>query len=457
MPPKKPPTSELSGSHVAYFSSPLLIMIAPAIEFLVMRIWYQTLAIIWVAYSGGASPVTPPIRSPRNTKLPLEIVEMITAYLAYDIRSLRACTMTCCTWYIAAAPHLHSTLTICTNPWYEKFRWPAHLWPMNDYGLLPLVKKFRIRGSYNHNVTLSPMLLGWYILLPFLSFTSLQELEIAHLDTPSFIPAIRWIERYTLPTARFLALGEEPKEYRQHICILPALRSLILREPKGSCRQIVYFIGLFQHLEDLKLIDVTVESDQADDSMLVPLFAPPLRGRLTAEHLRRVDLLKDMIDLFGGIRFRYMRLLDVRDGMELLLDACAKTMESVVLDPIDFRGERLFPKGMKFSPTISQLDPLHRTLVYHSSSHFGRSRSRRRLSMPHIHALSSSTYSQSSNPLRPSRSPSIIKTTSPVHDPRCIMNDPKCYARCVQWGTFGWFCMQQVIALTKRKRGWKKL
>jgi hypothetical protein len=41
-------------------------------------------------------------------------------------------------------------------------------------------------------------------------------------------------------------------------------------------------------------------------------------------------LLKDMIDLFGGIRFRYINLCEA-DGMQLLLDACANTLETLVL------------------------------------------------------------------------------------------------------------------------------
>jgi len=53
-----------------------------------------------------------------------------------------------------------------------------------------------------------------------------------------------------------------------------------------------------------------------------------------------VGFLKDMISLFGGIRFRYMNLYEVH-GMWPLLDACAETLESVVLDPTDPLGEQL--------------------------------------------------------------------------------------------------------------------
>ena len=61
----------------------------------------------------------------------------------------------------------------------------------------------------------------------------------------------------------------------------------------------------------------------------------------------RVDILKDMIDLFGGIRFRYM---DIRyaNGMQLLLNACAETLETLHFDPTDLHGEQLSPKRMQF-------------------------------------------------------------------------------------------------------------
>jgi len=120
----------------------------------------------------------------------------------------------------------------------------------------------------------------------------------------------------------------------------PTVRSLTLREPRGSRREIIYFIGLFQHLQGLRLSydKPKLEEESADDPTLTPLFIPPLRGWLELFCFTRVDLLKDMIDLFGGIRFRYMYLYNV-DGMRLLLDACAKTLETFELNPADPRSE----------------------------------------------------------------------------------------------------------------------
>jgi hypothetical protein len=60
----------------------------------------------------------------------------------------------------------------------------------------------------------------------------------------------------------------------------------------------------------------------------------------------RVDLLKDMINLFRGIRFRSMDLFNVCE-MQFLLGACAETLETLRVYPTDPRGERLSLKGVK--------------------------------------------------------------------------------------------------------------
>ena len=50
--------------------------------------------------------------------------------------------------------------------------------------------------------------------------------------------------------------------------------------------------------------------------------------------------MKDLVELFGGIRFRYMRFYNV-DGTQFLLNVCGKNLQNVVLDPADPRGEQL--------------------------------------------------------------------------------------------------------------------
>ena len=327
MSPTKAPISSLSGSHATRFSLlRLTVITVTAIELLVKRVWYRILAGIWRMFSGSASPTTRPSYFAR---LPAEILEMIILHLVYDTRSLLACSLTCHSWYIVVVPHLHCALIIQTyyRYWERKFKWPRPLRDMYKLGLLPLVKKFHIGGEDSSKPRLfSPERVSRYTLRHFAALTNVQELGIDHLDIPSFIPKIQ--------------------QYLGHF--LPTVHSLALREPKGSRRQIIYFIGLFKHLEDLKLIydGINSQDEPADDPTLVPPFIPPLRGRLTVTCFTRVGVLKDMIDLFGGIRFRHMSLFNVV-GMRLLLDACAETLETLQLHPTDPRGKGLSLNGFR--------------------------------------------------------------------------------------------------------------
>jgi len=215
--PKKTPTSSLSGIYATYFLSLRSTMIATTvIGLFISRVWYRTLAGIQRMYSGGAPPETSTTRPSPATRLPQEIVEIIIAYLIYDTRSLRACTSTCYSWYIAAVPHLHHTLTICTNSWRPQVPWWAdRLLFMHMDGVLPLVKTFRIRGHKCADyIGVSPRLVNCCILLQFFALTNVQELELQYLDIPNFMP-------------------RSPRHSRH---FLPKVRSLTLREPKGTRR-----------------------------------------------------------------------------------------------------------------------------------------------------------------------------------------------------------------------------
>jgi hypothetical protein len=228
---------------------------------------------------------------------------------------------------MASVPHLHHTLTARPRRWFGKRGWPESFQNASELGLLPLVKKFKLQGTDYTNPGFFPKQLNRRILRHFSALTNVQELAIDDLDIPSFMPMLQ------------LYFGH----------FLPTVRSLTLRDPFGSHRQILYFIGLFEHLEDLVLIAnvfVPRESESAGDLTLVPPFVPPLRGLLVIQSFTRVGLWEDMIHLFGGIRFRYMDLFDV-DEASLLLGACAGTLETLRLHLSDSRCECLYPKGVR--------------------------------------------------------------------------------------------------------------
>ena len=280
---------------------------------IVCRIWYQTIAQIESFFCGD----TPEMSTARSSKLPLELVEMIVSYLIYDKRSLLACSKTCYLWYLAAVPHLHHSLTTDDhNHRSKKYAWPAPLHRSYNLGLLPFVKRFRIRmGNYDE---FTPGWLGIRTMRRFSALTNLQELGIDNLQVSKFMPRIRRSFGHFSPTLRFLAL----------------------KEPKGSSRQILYFIGLFPNLQDLKLhYDFPKdEKESTADATLIPLSIPPLRGRLTLTCFTREKLVRDMIALFGGLRFSRMEVFRV-ECVQLLLNACAETLETLRLYPTDEYGE----------------------------------------------------------------------------------------------------------------------
>ena len=290
-----------------------------ATQLLTNKVWYRSTAAVKRCLLGGILE-TPTSQSSPITRLPQELVGAIVSYFIYDTRTLLACSMTCYSLYIAAVPHLHHSLT--TDDWTaakedRRLQWPIPLRKSYDLGLLPLVKRFRIRLKYDTAV-FAPDRLCRHTLRHFSALTNLQELGIDHLQVSSFMPNIQQCFGHFAPTLRFLAL----------------------KEPAGSPRQILYFIGLFPNLQDLKLFYSLPRKEQesATDADLVPLSVPPLGGRLTLACIAGEMLIKDMIAFFGGLRFHSMDLFKVK-CVRLLLDTCAETLETLRLYPTDPYGE----------------------------------------------------------------------------------------------------------------------
>lgn len=273
---------------------------------------------------------------------------MIIAHLTYDTHGLLACSLTCRSWYAASVSHLHHTLSARAHRWSSEpeREWPKPLQNASKLGLLPLVRKFQVRRNCRdyvglirkHCIGLSPEWFNRCTLRQFSALTNVQTLEIDDLDIPNFVPKIR--------------------KYFGHF--LPTVRSLSLRAPKGSGRQIIFFIGLFQYLEDLTLLESKLdpwESEPVDNLTVAPSSTPPLRGRLIMAHFTRPGLLEDMIHLFGGIRFRHMDLFAI-DETQFLLSACANTLETLRLYPAGPGGEQLYAKPMWFPANAFTADSL---------------------------------------------------------------------------------------------------
>jgi len=333
----KTPTSSLTGDSYS-IQQLCFANIVIASELLVNRVWYRTKAIITWPFCGYVEETSTARPSP-IAKLPQELVEMIISCFIYDRPSLLACSMTCYSWYMIAVHYLHHSLTTdderpSPGRTTRDF-WPKPLRKSYKLGLLPLVKRFRIRldiSDWRYYGFASDRL-GWRTMRYFSALTNLQELGIDFLQIPSFMPNIQ--------------------RYFGHFS--PTLRLLALRKPRGSCRQILYFISLFPNLQDLKLCYGSLEDvwESAADATLVPLSVPPLRGWLTLACFTRENLVKDMIFFFGGLHFRHMDLFKVR-CTRLLLDACAETLETLRLYPTDMSGEG-FPERRRNRTQASDL------------------------------------------------------------------------------------------------------
>jgi len=274
---------------------------------------------------------------------------MIISHLASDRRSLFACSFTSRSWYSAAVPHLHDTLIARTDYWtYSRnIKWPEPLRMVSQFGFLPFITRVFLSASLYESVAAKHF--SGRTRREFSALTNVRELSIEGLDIPSFIPRIRE------------CFGQ----------FSPTLRSLTLKVAKGTGRQIVYFIGLFPHLEDVDLEIISrypwndqviglseifqflgwdyFRERQADDLTPVPSFVPSLRGRLTVRSGH--DIAKWMTDLFGELRFRHMNL---RGGeIQHLLHACPNTLETLELDADCICGKK--PSSEEMPALINDL------------------------------------------------------------------------------------------------------
>ena len=243
---------------------------------------------------------------------------MIIAHILLDTPTLKACSTTCRSWYIAIVPHLHHTLTLrdqTSGPVCGGFK---RLRKLAKARLLPFVKRLWIQQHLD--TWFLPKNFSARSLSYFSALTNLQELGVDGLGLHAFTP--------------------QAQLYFGHFA--PTLRSLILRRPRGTRSELICFLGLFQNLDDLKLVyDYNLVREMAPGTAPVPRSAPSLRGRLVLMHwIGEQHFLRDLSALSGGLRFRYVDMIDVERGCaRLLLESCAESLETLRLYPVDLTCE----------------------------------------------------------------------------------------------------------------------
>jgi len=249
---------------------------------------------------------------------------MIIANIRLHTRTLKACSGTCRSWYIATLPHLHHTLILRRK---NRDRDRGGLMPLQKLDkmqLLPFVKRLRIMHCYVEP-SLPSEIFSAKCLAYFSALTNIQELALDRLDLHLFIPQAQ------------LYLGH----------FMPRLRSLALMRPEGPHSLLLCLIGLFPNLDDLKLVSNYSWQPVSREPAPIPHSAPLLRGQLTLAWFFGEDLLRDLSELFGGLRFRYVNLVGP-EGSRFLLGACAETLETLRIHPTYRIGRRGYSQRLSF-------------------------------------------------------------------------------------------------------------
>jgi len=248
----------------------------------------------------------------QSRHFPYEIVEMIIAHLINDLDALKACSLTCRSWYIIMVPHLHHTITLKRERRGHPHPPPtrARLKPLSklhQLGLAPLVKEIRVEQRRDMIRWFTPKAFGRCDLRHFSAFANVQTLRLQEPDINRFIPGI--------------------KRHFGHFS--PTLRSITLYNPHCTPQQLSHFLSFFSNLDDVEL-RCTV-AFYAAPTKLVPFStpAPKLRGRLALYDFHWVETWGHLIATCSGLRFRHMDLREDASCAPILFEACAETLETL--------------------------------------------------------------------------------------------------------------------------------
>jgi hypothetical protein len=251
----------------------------------------------------GNPPPEPRIAHESACCLPYEIVETIIAHIVCDLDALKACSLTCRSWYIAVVPHFRHTL-ILKNDLSDTAR--DKLKPLSELhqlGLALLIKEIRVEeGTW-----FEPRVFSRRDLRYFSAFTNVRTLRFQYLDISRFIPGM--------------------EHYFGHFS--PSLRSIALFKPRSAPRQLSHFLSFFSTLDDVKICGpIYIPNNTIPDAELVP-STQRLRGRLVLRSFGSVETWTRLITSGGALKYHYMDLYRVGGCTPVLFEACAETLESL--------------------------------------------------------------------------------------------------------------------------------
>ena len=253
--------------------------------------------------------------------LPDDIISEVFNVL--DLETLKSCSLTGKALSYLAKPFIHQTLHLTSRP-KAPTKSIAHSRRNEFEGLSTLAERGLLRHIRHISIILPSSPLFAHSLDPYIqhlhTLTNLRSFKARWLDTPSFIPKM--------------------EEYFG--AFLGSLRSLELEFPRGDHQQIFYFICQFPNLRDLKINSVPGRTNSMSNDG--PRFdiktSPPLDGTLDLRlnmdmgpesNLMGAQLiLSSLATLPSGLRIRTLKFSwCTGDNLQLVIDACAPTLECV--------------------------------------------------------------------------------------------------------------------------------
>ena len=258
--------------------------------------------------------------------LPQEIVDHIISMLGGDLKSLKACSLTCKTMFITTRRFIHRNVRLTGEQNWDVLTLREKqkhirgdrqgsavkvLCGIAAHGLIPYGRHL----SVNLNKNFTPANLRQFN-DHFQRFDRIQELSIYWLHTQGFL------EEFDTFFANFV----------------PTLRSLHLNTPTGDSRDILDFVCRFPHLEDLtfRMSDVASNDRGTWKSEFLPVVkkVPPFRGSLKFCESWEFHgyMLLQLFSLPGKRRFRFIDLRSFPYEVEQpIIDACSGTIETLSL------------------------------------------------------------------------------------------------------------------------------
>lgn len=268
-------------------------------------------------------------------RVPYDIVEIITAHLACDPDTLKACSLICRSWYIAAVPHLYYTLTLKRDGYDAVHGKPKSLLKLHEQGLMHLVKESRVEQSRFEGSWFVPHMFSCHNLRYLSAFANVHTLQLQKLEIYRFVPDI-W-------------------QYFGPFCT--TLRSVALSDPRCTPRQLSRFLSLLPNLDNIEIWNPHPYPLNAttSDSQLVSFTTLKLQGRLALLDFRWIKTWTYLI-ASCGLRFRHR---ESASCAPVLSEACSETLETFQFNTTDSKSSCLGTYIYGFELTVNRWSLSH--------------------------------------------------------------------------------------------------